>query len=409
MKTIGLSGVSLDWAPWTTRQNVLVLTVIALSAFVLASGSWVLRNPYFNPADSYKYDAMAVSLLEHGTLGTDLRPAPGYAAFLAISYWLFGKSNLIAASLVNLGLFAVLVFLVGEIGIGLFGRLPGYLGAMLLAVNQEFLIAAPLVTTEMLFTVMFVAVAIVLIRYRRTGVLRWLFAAIILSGVAALIRKAFLLYLPGVLICLLWPDDNRTRRVVHTLIFLAGFLAIIGAWSYRSSYVAGRLVVITDQGSHEFSMSTNADYLRYLWQALFGKGVPPIIASWAPPEFVIRDKNGNRSPSGFEFVFQYPVDWIQLYLLKLYYHLEFVNFTNLHYSIRLAVMGGLYWSTVWTFALRFLTRGRIGSAGFVFAVLTGTNLLMHPLLNIEPYFRFRLPVEPFIVLLAVGGFSRSRG
>jgi len=389
-----------------TRQNLLVLTIIALFAFVLALGPWFLRNPHVNPADSYKYDSMAVSLLEHGTLGTNVTSSPGYAVFLAILYAILGKSNLIVASFVNLGLFAGLVFLVGAIGIRLFGSLPGYLGAILLAVNPDFLFTAHFVVTEMLFSVIFLLVGVVLVRYRRTRSFQSLVAAIILSGLAALVRKAFLLYLPGIAICLLWPlREGKTRNPFHALIFLFGLLLIIGPWSCRSSYVAGRPVIITDQGSHELSMSNNADYLRYLKQALFGKGVPPVIRSWAPSEFIITDENGERTASGLQFVLQYPVDWIQLYLLKLYYHLQFYNLTNLHYSIKLAIISGLYWLVVWAFALLFLVRGPIGGAGFVFAVLTGTNFLIHPLLNIEPYFRFRLPVEPFIILLSAGGVS----
>ncbi len=393
--------------PWASRLDLFVITGIALSAFVLALGAWLIRgNLHFNTADTYKYDMMAVSLLEHGTLGKNVTAAPGYAVFLAMLYTVFGKSNLLAASLVNLGLFAILVFLVGTIGIRLFGRLPGYLAATALAINPDFLFNAHFAITEMLFTVVFMLLVVVLIRYRGTEALRWLGAAIILSGLAVLIRKAFLLYLPGILICLLWPvRDRKAGRLVHALIFLFGFLAITGAWSYRSSHVAGRLVVITDQGYHEFSMSNNADYLRYLTQALFGKGVPPVIASWAPPDFVITDSNGERSPSGFRFVFQYPLDWIQLYLLKLYYHLQFFNLTNLHYFIGPAIISGLYWLGAWALALLFLVRGHIGETGFVCAVLVATNFLVHPLLNIEPYFRFRLPVEPFIVLLSAGGVS----
>jgi hypothetical protein len=387
----------------TGRERAALMLLVAL-AFATGTAYWFRTMPdrHFNPSDTiHHYDPMAVSLLAHGTLGPDTTASPGYAVFLAGIYAVFGRSNLMAASFVNLALFGVLAAVVGLAGIRLFGP-AGYLAGIAVALNPNFLYHAHFAASEVVFALLFVLLAIAVITYRKTGAVRALVAVVAIAVVAAFTRAVLLLYLPAVLLCLI--RTPTWRGLVAPAVVLLAFLAILAPWSYRNSRLAGRPVLITDQGSVEFEMSTNARYLAYLKRALLTRGYPPgppNVVSFPPSEFVTSEP---RFPDGIAFAEQHPWEWLQLYILKLYYHLQFFNLTNFR-SITLATYSGLYYLAVWTLAVIFLVRRPLGATGFVFMALIASNFLLHPLLNIEPAFRFRLPVEPFMVLLAAGGLA----
>jgi len=279
-----------------------------------------------------------------------------------------------------------------------YGPLAGYIGAAMVAINPNLLFMANLPQSEMLFTILLLLLALSLHSYAQKQSVKWLIVSGILAGLAALTRSALYIYIPVILVWIyIIYSGTPVARFKQVLSFFVVILLPIVLWSMwlsqtRGGGASGYGALALHLGNHEAYYIALKDYL-------FGSGF-----SWLQ----IRDPGGNltdlqRLSEIWGFISASPLEWIHLYFLKLHYHLQFYNLKDIPF-LRIAIWSSGYWLVIWPLVIVYLLKNR--PAWFsAFVWIIGANLLLHPIIHTARYHRYRVPIEPLLVLLAVGGFS----
>ena len=208
--------------------------------------------------DGREYDAVARSLVEHGTYGTQTLRPPGYPTLMAGVYAIFGP-NLIALRVVEAVLGTVAVGVVGAVGVSVFGPAAGLLAAGLMTVHP---ILAFLPSTQYsentLVLVLSLGFAAVFAAWRAGGLWRWAIAGA-LFGLAALIRPNTVVLLPGLALGLL-PALRRARRgwIAPALVAAAALMLTVVPWIAHSHRLHGRWFFIATGGGRQFWIGNHA-------------------------------------------------------------------------------------------------------------------------------------------------------
>ncbi|MDQ5844096.1 MAG: glycosyltransferase family 39 protein [Acidobacteriota bacterium] len=215
----------------------------------LAFLAW--RGPTIAP-DSNVYLGLARNLLQHATFSQDavaplspsVRWAPLYPAFIAALSWTGNPSPLaIATTQSVLGAVTVvmLLFLARTV-------LPlkwALAVGLVYALHPGPIYSASTILTETLFTALLVGSVLSLSFGLKRNSL-WLTA---LSGILmglAILSRPIALPLPLILFAVILPMRSLRRRVLHGLLFSGMALLLLIPWSIRSSYIAGKFVLVQD-------------------------------------------------------------------------------------------------------------------------------------------------------------------
>lgn len=213
-----------------------VATATRVAVFAVA-----VRQPErFVTKDSREYDALARhfdAAYVHGhPLALSLLRPPGYPAFLAAVYGVFGHS-ITAAIVVELILGVATVYGVYVLAGSLLGPTAAFVAALALALDPVSIAMTSNLTTETLFAAVWVAAALCWIRLTPV----WLAAAGVLLGVSVLVRP-IAEYLPVLLVPLTYL---LTRRVVLAAVLLVAFAVPAGLWVVRNHHETGVATVST--------------------------------------------------------------------------------------------------------------------------------------------------------------------
>jgi 4-amino-4-deoxy-L-arabinose transferase-like glycosyltransferase len=147
---------------------------------------------------------------------------PGYPAFLALVYLVFGVNNQMAVVVIQALVFAGICLMAFAIGRYLGDDDLGVLAAALTAAFSPLPYFAALAMTELWTTFLLTATVLITLRARRLGSSRLAAAAGILAGITALTRPVFVLLpfgLFGMVLVVDWFKDAR-RWVIATVLAL---------------------------------------------------------------------------------------------------------------------------------------------------------------------------------------------
>ncbi len=395
----------------TSRRTELAVFALAL---VLRLG-WVAvlegRSRGLIGPDAPSYDALATNLLagkglqkeDYTHLFTDgtssltvrsFRP-PLLPILLAGVYGVFGHHILAARALVAI-LGAVTCVVVCHIGRRAFSERGGMLAGLAAAVYPKLVYYSGLVSTETLCTLLLaIAVWLVIAAWQDKSWWRWPAAGAVL-GLAALSRSSLLL-LPGVTV--LWAviaAADRRRALKGGLLLLAAFAVVMAPWCIRNWAVHRRFVPATTEGGYTFWVTNNPRATgggHCFWPDPPG-GFDGMTEVEIDREFYRR---------GWRWVRSHPVEFLRLAAVK------FVRFWRLwpHASepavgMTAAVVAGLTFIPVLLLALWgaavSLSRWR-PLLLFTMIVLYFTGLHM----VFMAVTRYRLPLEPYLIILAAWG------
>jgi 4-amino-4-deoxy-L-arabinose transferase-like glycosyltransferase len=236
----------------------LALAAIVLLA-VLVRIAVVAADSGYRPAnDAYEYDYYARSisagegyppsgyLLQGGP--TAIR-GPGYPYLLGATYALSGDS-VTAGRLLGVALGALSVFLLYLIAKRIWGRRVGLTAAALAAIFPPLVLLSRDLVSETLFVPLELGAVLCVLNFRRSGgALRWAVAAGALCGIAALTRNtALALVLPVVLGVWTLRPWLRPAALAPPLLVLAGAAIVVAPWVVRDAAEFGRLVPVTTSG-----------------------------------------------------------------------------------------------------------------------------------------------------------------
>ena len=241
------------WWPY-----VLGLCVLALAlrlGVVVGFGLHDLRTPFNKSGDEDSYERMSMNILEHGNLGFRGVPSawrpPAYPVFLAGVYGVAGHSYTVArvVQCVLDSLMPVLVFAT----LWTMGRpRAGLWSGAAYAVYPFFIMNATELMTEFLVLILTGVLIYLLVRctWRKNRRLLTAFAAGLTCGVLYLTRENNILLAPMLPVAL-WIGLRRVGRSVAikaASLFLAGFLAMWGAYAIRNAVHYHRFVPTGSSG-----------------------------------------------------------------------------------------------------------------------------------------------------------------
>ena len=238
-------------ADWAGRRVFAYGAIVALLACAVA-GMFLVNNPapFLPYHDSHEYIASAHRIMA-GESWADPQRLPGYPLFLAVIFTLTGRTNLMAAQLVQMGLFVVTALEVYVIGYRLWKhtRLAALIAA-LVGTNVYFLeFARPILSDGLaLFLATTLALAIVVFIERPGVRLFWLVAVLTL---ALFMTRADWYLLPVPLFAYLLFVAHRhglTRRLLpHAIAALVLLYAIQGGYIAMNAHANGFAGLTSDE------------------------------------------------------------------------------------------------------------------------------------------------------------------
>ncbi|MBN1510901.1 MAG: glycosyltransferase family 39 protein [Phycisphaerae bacterium] len=266
------SGTHVETGPGSTRTTVPWLLLALAVAFAMRGGAlWTTRDtrPILDEAD---YVVRAEALLDgKGFVGSFrswiLHPgsplltnlpqypgayqAPGYPAFMALVMRVWGRS-LVAVKFVQVLLSTATVGLVFLIGRNGYGARSGLVAAFICAIYPNLIAFSHYLWSETLFLFLLTG-GICLLTGRNRAVPppmhRWALAGVCL-GAAAMTRAIALYILPLVLLWMLLLHRQRLRRALGEAAVTAGVVVlIILPWTYRNHRITGGFVLVDTSGA----------------------------------------------------------------------------------------------------------------------------------------------------------------
>ncbi len=410
-----------SWPEWQGWPYLLIgLTVLLRLIYIWNSRA----NPTFwAPAvDPAWYDEAALNILNGQWGPYPFFRAPVYPALLAGVYAIFGH-DLTAARLLNVLLQAVTVWAILRIGKAYFAPAIGIIAAGLFALNGTAIyFAGEILSTsaEML------AAALILwstLRLARTRAMAALLLCGLSWGLAAIIRPNFLFAFPVGIAAVWLLGKDRLRQVFRhdikrtamaSLIWLIGaFLPIIPITAVNI-IKGGEAVLIATQGGVNFWIGNNPESTGIL-SVLPGYG-----NTWTMEDAQLEaDQEAGRSLSsgelssfyykkGWQFLASHPGASLRFMIRKsLLFFNQFEISNNKHISYFIEVSPWLP-PLVW---LNFGLLVPLGVLGIAIAWRQGTirlilGLILLYAVSVVLFFvtaRFRMPIVPWLSLLAAGG------
>lgn len=355
----------------------------------------VMSNPNYweTGSDGPAYDALATALLRHEEdarwSGMPLF-APGYVRFLALMYWLLGRNYFLVCAVQSvIGAWACL--LLYAIAKRLFGLPTARLAAMFGAVNFSMVFAAAAIGHQALDVFWTLAVVWCLVRYTEDPT-RWgrrMIPVGMLLGWAAVTREgniAFWLLLLGWFLIGVRAKLGWRKAVSHVLALSVGFAIVL------APFVAGKGGGIHSRLGTQWFILQHAGFDLNAW---FNPWREPLVA-WErlrEQPFEVIQRVGSEILHGFNAIFFYqeygffdPVALIRdsAYSYGIWWYAYLLGFWGLWLVLRSALRTPAQRLGWW----------------LVLVVLVSRAL---PHLLLEGSFRHRVPMEPYLILLAAYG------
>ena len=391
-----------------TRSKQL-LTLILLAAILvrlliaLYMGDQVTVLPGIH--DQVSYDALARSLLAGRgyTFSKNWYPfTPAntptahwsfiYPLYLAGMYSITGYHPLAARIVQGVVGGALICFLVYRIGRRVVDEDTGLVGAGLAAIYGYFVYYNVALMTETFFIVFVLfSLYLSLELKERPTVTRWILLGLTL-GMAALFRQTILLFVPFLLLWLLFEARKREVRWWHFTLPIVVIALLIAPWTVRNYLIYHQFLPLNSNAGYAFYASNNPN-LGTDWRN-------ELVVVPVPEELVGQNEaklNQALTLKGFEFIIADPLRYLWLNLDKT---LEYFKFWPSSDSSIISNLGrvlsfGLYLPFMLLGLGLSLSRWRSFVPLYLFMVIhTGIHLLSWPAL------RYRLPVDAVLMVFA---------
>jgi 4-amino-4-deoxy-L-arabinose transferase-like glycosyltransferase len=220
-------------------------------------GTMVGHPDRFLQVDSSNYYPVAINLLKSGKFGSlddtgewipNIDRTPGYPAFLAIIYAVFGPLSE-AAMIIQTLVSTLTVAIAYHLGRLWAGRRAGLIVALLMTVEVGSILYANQVMTETLFSLGFVGGIVlwsVMVRKRQW---QYGFLSGAVLGLTTLIRPILYYFGPVIaVVSLLSCRGPKTKRLLAALSVFLIFALAIAPWLARNHAIMGRAQLSTVQG-----------------------------------------------------------------------------------------------------------------------------------------------------------------
>ena len=382
----------LKYTRFTEKYHI--LGFIFLLAFIIRL-LFVLQSTDVPTADAYVYDRLGLSISQgDGYVNAHGRPfsfyPPFYPFFLSLIYALFGHSYL-AVRIIQSILGALTCVLVYSIGDRLKGRTVGILAASVATLYLVFIKSAELLLTESFFTFLLCMVVFYIFKAReeKAGFKNCAILGLLI-GLSLLTKSAMMFFPLFLLPAFIDIKKGRAKKYLFMLLF---FALTVSPWLVRNYNVFHRFAGVSTQSGIGFYSSYCPP------EGIFGR-----LATLDDP--VIREAGNISSPvlrSNFlirktlEFIVKNPVEVLKLESKKILYFWAPFDWE---------IMGGKWFNFAYVMFLPFFAIGLFLS----FEEFRKFYPVLIPIIYFQIIAlifygspRFRLPIEPYIFILAAIG------
>jgi 4-amino-4-deoxy-L-arabinose transferase-like glycosyltransferase len=380
------------------QRSLLAIFVTALlirSAFILT-----LQNGFYFP-DSLEYSQAATNLLTYGTFGEAYHRSPMYPLVLAVIYALFGQ-HIVAIRLVQAVMGACIAVMIAFIAQRPGSKGVGILAGVLWSVYPLGVFMAGLEYPTSVTALLLAGAVLCMLTEpeQALGAGRVLLSGLLFGAAALTIPVALVAVVATTLWILYWQP---TRRLVLAMLFLLGVALSLTPWTLRNFYVYGQIVIVEPR----------------LIQLL--PRVGPVQQERMDNELERKIKAILRHPDAYvrRFIREFGHFW-ELYPARIY--MNHVAYREAFHERDTRVVKQTLFGTTWTSLISILSVG----PAFLFALIgiwamglqkeqrRTLSLLCMTILSFAigySFFwgktRYRLPVEPYIILLSAYGLRQT--
>jgi 4-amino-4-deoxy-L-arabinose transferase-like glycosyltransferase len=417
------------WSGLTERKHLLIILLLAF--FVRVGFVLVLKPNGFYFSDTRHYDRAATSLLAGEGFGEKYYRAPLYPIVMAGVYSLFGHS-FVTMRIFESVLGVVLCWLSYFICRRLMNGPTALLAAFLAALFPHFILLAGILYPTQVFVLLLGGSFLFLLEAEKNRPFLYMTISGILAGLAALTIPAIFFVIPFWLLWICLRSIKQFRRnLVLAAIFVMALIATLAPWTIRNYQKYGRLTLVqplphtvlpnlVDSSAQEKEVESGfrgtTNYLKEnptgTKDDAIGKTIAHyILHPWGTLRYLVSEMG--------HFWALYP---------------DRLDTANPHYreSIhakdqRMVTTGGRLWpylkvisivvmSLVFILAVSGLFSSPISKQHLLLVLLTVTGFSVgYSLIYAEV--RYRIPIEPFIIMFTAAGarywighvFNRIRG
>lgn len=405
------------------RMLAAIILVVALGARV----GYVAATPGYVPIhDDHQYDQLALGIVHNGDFPVDdhrptaYRP-PGYPYVLAGVYAVAGTGNdrVTIARYVQTLEGTAIVALLGLLALWLMGPLAALCTMAVAALYIPLVTVGAALLSEPQFAALTIAALLCVLAYRRAGGgWRWVILTGVLGGVASLTRSnglVVLLALAGGL----WIGRPRLSRraLAPVLAMLATSILVIAPWTIRNAVIFHTFIPVTDEQGGTLAgtynpVSASDPVAPASWHLL--AQIPEYysrsLAVAARPEPELQSTLtrlalryiGNHPFYVFEVGFYNGLRLLDLGGLA---RVDFTAMSSGITSAGVADSGAICFWIVGLLAIVGLASRRVRRAIPRFVWLAAGLILVSILFVNTESPRFRVPLDPFFILLAGGGLA----
>jgi 4-amino-4-deoxy-L-arabinose transferase-like glycosyltransferase len=401
--------------PGRSLAVILILAAIVRIVYLIAYHNLPIWDQL--TVDNYYHHHWAQSIASGNLFGdTTYFRAPFYAFALGAVYAVVGAS-LWAARLMGLVAGLVSISLTWALGRKVFSNRAASTAALVQALFPVIIYFESELLLDSVFTMLLQATVYFLLCWQQTNRHHHAIAAGLFMGLAVITRPTALALLPAILVYQLVADrEFRFRlRTLGTVWLLVPLVILVGAVFIRNIAVASDPVMISSQGGINFYIGNNEEA-----DGVTARLPEPLGNNWRIAEisYLAELESGRKLRPGetsaywtskaIDWIGSHPLRFASLYLKKCYYaftdrllsnnrNLErfFADIWLLHYN-------PLSFGWLLTFTVFGLAAGLSGSPRARFFLLL---IAMYVALISLFFFntRFRLPLLPYFILLAVDG------
>ena len=377
------------------RNHKILFLILVISIIIRIGYVMVLEGELYFP-DSVRYDRIALELLT-GNGFSSASTAPLYPIFLSFIYRFFGHSFLmvrIIQSVVGSASILMIYLIAREI----FSEKAGLIAGSISAVYPFFIFFTGLLLTETLF--IFLLLCLIFFLRKMTIRLQWSYTVCtgIFAGLSILIKPVMSYFLLFALVVVLAACGGGRKKLfakVMLVLLITGI--ILMPWARSNHKKTGEFIFLTTSGGLTLYESNNP-------LADGGPGLEKIIRTEEMRNMneIELDKHFKRQ--AILFIKNNPRRFIRLTIIKLRRFWSPVpnasSYRSMKYKlisifsfcpvILLAVWGMIAWRKQWKYLL------------FLYLPVVFFCLLHMVILGSV---RYRIPVMPFMIVLAAGGIS----
>jgi 4-amino-4-deoxy-L-arabinose transferase-like glycosyltransferase len=352
--------------------------------------------------DSGTYHGVAVNLIEGRGYSEDgVNPsifvAPMYPFFLAAIYSLFGVSPL-AAELLQCLLATASGFILYYFGRDLFGRIPAFIGYLMVLLVPELLVLTTFLYTETLFIFLFLCSVWLTWRAIQNPTKFGVMAAGVVTGLTTLTRGVTMFF-PLLFLMALLFRHRLGPALRWTLLYGTLFIIPILPWTLRN-YVTFHAVVPIAVGTGDVFWTGN--YLPLDGKYSYDKTMALMDSMTTGMDQVTRDRR--LTAEAFSNIKGQPVATAGLMLRKLYrfwfwiYESAPTGYKRQGGSMVQVVLAMAYYPLLCLFVAGLvLSRGKWRELLFIYLVIV-YYVALHVVMLVVP--RYRFPILPLMVLFA---------